>query len=146
MVIFNVAVKENHHEFASNLAQLIESDKVGNHYELVKDDILFEALTKRGFTISQEDSMMIMDITDYTADFTLDDMITIYVVQTSDELKHWGEINRAYFGDLYYDKEWDEIHATKNVVIYLAKYNGTPASSIVSSGLPKAPSTQQYLQ
>jgi GNAT superfamily N-acetyltransferase len=132
MVIFNVDVKENHYEFANNLVHLIKSEKVGNHYELVKDDILFEALKNSGFSISQQDIMLIIDIIDYPTDFTQDNKISVSVVRTSEELRHWIAINRAYFGELYTDEEWKEIHAQSNVTLYLTRYTNVPAASMLT--------------
>jgi len=132
MVIFNVTVQENHHKFAVNLAQLIESGKVSNHYELVKDDVLFSALKEKGFIIYQNDSMMIMDITKYMPDISLDDKMSVSVVRDLDSLKHWVKINQAYWGYLYSEEQWAEIHALDNVAMYLAYCDGIPASSMLT--------------
>ena len=132
MVIFDVNLNENQYQIANDLAHLISSKKVSNWLELVRDDVFFEALKKAGFTITQQDLMMVTDITDYAADFSHDDMIRISVVQSLDELKHWIEINRGYFGDLYSERQWAEIHTLSNVTMYLAKYNGIPVSSMLT--------------
>jgi len=132
MVIFNVTVKENFHDFARNLVRLIESKKVSNHYELVRDDILFKTLKENGFEIHQNASMMIMDITDYTQDYTHEDKISISVVHGLDNLKYWIKINHACWGHLYSEQQWAEIHALDNVTMYLAWYDGIPVSSMLT--------------
>jgi GNAT superfamily N-acetyltransferase len=131
MVIYDLKVKKNHHEVAQKMARLIEARRISNWLELVKDDALFEALKGNGFTITQQDSMMIKDMSDFASDFASDDLIDIFVVQNSDELVHWIEINCACFGALYSEKQWAEIHALRNVTLYLAKFNGVPASSML---------------
>ena len=129
-VVFNVNVKENHHEVARSLAKLIESEKVSNHLELVKDDAFFDALKENGFTMELSHQMMIMDIADYTPDSRHNAGACISVVQSREDLRHWIAVNE--YGWLYSEQEWAEINALDNVTLYLARYGGVPASAMLT--------------
>ena len=129
-VVYNVNVKDNHHEVAHSLAQLFESQKVSNHLELARDDIFFEALKENGFTMELSHQMMIMDITDYISYFSHDAGTSISVVQNCDDLRHWIAVNE--YGWLYSEQEWTEINSLDNVTMYLAWYDGVPVSAMLT--------------
>jgi len=132
MVIFNVDIKENHQESVRNIVKLIKSGKISNHYELIKEDILFEALKENGFSIYQDDKMLIMDITDYSLYPVYDDIIDVSLVKSTEDLKHWININQANWGHLYNENQWEEIYVLDNVKMYLTRYNNIPASSMLT--------------
>ena len=129
-IVYNVNVNDNHHEVARNLAQLFESKKVTNHLELARDEVFFEALKENGFTMELSHKMMIMDIRDYIPNFSHDGRVCISVVKNCDDLRHWIDVNE--YGWLYSEHEWAEINAQDNITMYLARYDGVPASAMLT--------------